>query len=213
MTAGGDAIINEGREAWAAVHRATDFEAWKKIAIALGIGRRHALRLANVNSPHGAKYSRAFGAWIDLHGFGGMPYGLRASLCKLADQLVEIEAWRAGLPEADRASQNNPQVILRAWRRAHAAPPVRHVSKPVTDGTGRARGKGVRPICFSAEHIKRAADALRECRSGDLYTMATAALRAAIRNRDDATDLLEDQTTPTPPARPRATKQAEVIAA
>jgi hypothetical protein len=64
-SANDNSSIEAGREAWAAVHKATTFEAWKAIATALAIGRQKSLQLARVNAPHGIKYARAFNAWLD----------------------------------------------------------------------------------------------------------------------------------------------------
>jgi hypothetical protein len=40
--------IAAGREAWQQVHRATSFESWKKIAVAVQIGRQHSLRSGRI---------------------------------------------------------------------------------------------------------------------------------------------------------------------
>jgi hypothetical protein len=187
--------IAEGRAAWAKVHSSTSFEAWKAIAVALAIGRQHSLRLAKVNAPHGARYSRALNAWLSENGFSTMAYGLRAKCCKLADNLVAIEAWRAGLPEGERDSQNNPEVILRNWRRAtRAETPAADVAVSqrqhvVKSDKPQRNGK---PIYWPGDCIKRAALAMRESRSSDLFILAKLALEAALPSRADLLDLLNE---------------------
>jgi hypothetical protein len=187
-----------GRQAWQKISKATTFTAWKAIAIAVSIGRQHALRLASCNAPHGARYSRAFNAWLDQNGFSSMPYGTRAACCKLADNMVGIEAWRASLPKAAQETQNHPEVIIRNWRKAMrpeqpSVPVLRHHVK--SDRPQPA--KGSRQVFWPQDAVKRAADGLRQCRSHDLYTMARAALEGAVRGRDDLLELLNEAAPPT----------------
>jgi hypothetical protein len=46
-----------------------------------------------------------------------MAAGVRVA-CILFDHETEIEAWRSSLPADKRATLNNPQVIIRSWRRS-----------------------------------------------------------------------------------------------
>jgi hypothetical protein len=123
-------IVNAGKAAWQQVHRATSFDRWKTIALAVSVGRQQALRTAGVNAPHGAKYSRAFHAWLDQNGFGEMAYGLRAKCCTLAENLPSIEQWRSTLSEVKRSTLNNPgdrhQALAQDQKPEGAAPPSRH---------------------------------------------------------------------------------------
>jgi hypothetical protein len=167
-----DAAVIAGAEAWAKVHKATTFEAWKAISLAVVIGRQHALRSAGINHPHGTRYSRAYIAWLNENGFASLPFGLRASCCKLADNMTTIEQWRASLTDAERQSQNNPQTVLKNWRRAtRLAEPLRRRVTPHA-------ANGDRPVQASGDLIKRVAIALRAVRSNDYFVMARAALDA-----------------------------------
>ena len=58
-----------------------------------------------------------------------------------------------------------------------------------------------------ADHIRRAAVALGESYSRDLYTMAPAALRAALRNEDSLLELLQ----PHKPGKPATPARAAAI--
>jgi hypothetical protein len=58
----------------------------------------------------------------------------------------------------------------------------------VVKGGKQHHGQG-RPVYWPQDAIRRAADAMRESRSNDLYILAKIALHAAIRNRDDLLDL------------------------
>jgi hypothetical protein len=126
-----------------------------------------------------------------------MPYGLRAKCCTLADNLGPIEAWRETLAETERASQNNPEVVLRSWRRSTAAPlrPQKAAPRHIVIGQNGGKGKGHRPICWPQDAIRRAADALREARSTDYLVQAKVALENAVRSHADLEALFE------PPAR------------
>jgi hypothetical protein len=173
------------------------------ISTALSIGRRHSLRLANVNRPYGARYARAFNAWLDANGFSQMPYGTRAACCKLVNHLDEITIWRSTLSETDRAAQNHPETVMRHWRKAtrptqcpapfaaNDAPPLRHV---VRSDIGKHRKAGG-AIHWPQHSIRSAADAMRESRSSDLFTLARVALEAAIPDALALLDLLEPKPT------------------
>jgi hypothetical protein len=200
MTSGQDEIAL-GREAWAKISQTTTFAAWKAIAVALALGRAHALRLAGANRPYGAKYARAFNGWLDENGFRSMSYGTRAACCKLADNIAAIETWRSTLSMIEQASQNHPETIIRGWRRSgkveRAPPSPRHVvlsEKP--------RQKGGQAIYWDQAAIKRAADAMREARSQDYYVMAKISLEAAVRSRDDLLELLNDGAPMPAPVKP-----------
>jgi hypothetical protein len=115
--------IEAGRQAWARINQATTFEAWKSVAIAIALGRQQALRQAGVNRPYGHKYAAAINQWLCDNGFVGMPYGLRTALCIVADNLTPIETWLAEQPDQRRANLNNPQVIVRNFRRSQNQTP------------------------------------------------------------------------------------------
>jgi hypothetical protein len=91
-----------------------------------------------------------------------MAYGLRAKCCVLADNMVEIEAWRSRLSEDERASQNNPETVIKHWRKAtkSASPPRRRVTPHAANGNDR-------PV-----------------QSGDLIKRVGLAIKSAARSND-----------------------------
>jgi hypothetical protein len=62
-------VIRAGLESWEAITKAESFEGWKAIGKALAIGRDMALHSTGANAPMGRRYSAAFSAWINRHGF------------------------------------------------------------------------------------------------------------------------------------------------
>jgi hypothetical protein len=110
-----------------------------------------------------------------------------------ADNMVSIEAWRATLPEAKRAAQNHPEVCLKHWRRA-----MKPAEAPRRRVTATKKNGGLRPVSWPQDAIRRAAAALRECRSSDLFVVARRVLEAAVPSRADLIALLDDE--PTRPA-------------
>jgi hypothetical protein len=205
-----DAQIAAGREAWATIHHATSFESWKAIALAVAIGRKHALREAGSNTPYGKKYSVAISHWLDANEFREMPFGIRSACCVLADNIDAIQSWRATLPASEQASQNHPQVIMRRYRRATEA----EVSQVRQHVVSKVQGKAAkRAACTSVRWpqaaIKRAGDAMRQSWSNDVYKLATIALQAAIRTEADILELL----LPEPPPKPAPRQIAAPVAA
>jgi hypothetical protein len=192
------ADVAQGREAWAAVHCATTYESWKAIAVAVGIGRQCSLRLANVNRPFGAKYARAFNAWLDENGFREMPYNLRVACCRLSDNIVEIEHFRLGLSAAERAAQNHPETIIRHWRRATRPEPRKAaVSNETTEKRpGKKQQVYHRGVHWHQDMVRRGALAMRDSGSSDWFRLARVCMEAAIRGAADLDLLMTDATPP-----------------
>jgi hypothetical protein len=198
-----DPAIEAGRRAWQAVSTATTFASWKAIAIAVAIGRQQALLAAGTNKPYGKLYARAINAWLEANGFREMPYGIRTSCRLLADNMASIEAWREALPADKRASLNHPEVIVRSWRRASGSAIHRAAVRRVTVPAAAPRSGYSRQVFWPQDSIRRAATALRECRSSDTFVLARAALEAAIRNEGDLIAMIP----PEPVAAPRRVEQ------
>jgi hypothetical protein len=209
MTTGVDPV-SEGREAWAKINRATSFASWKAIALAVAIGRQSALREANSNKPFGKKYAAAINRWLDEHGFREMSCGIRSACCVLADHMEQIESWRNSLPGAKRC-QNQPEVIVRNWRRAGKATSRPRQQKIILQHmTSEAARKG-RAIFWPQDAMRRAHTAMLDSRSTDLLVLARLALQAAIRCEGDLLALLDDR--PNPTFRPRDTSEKAAQAA
>jgi hypothetical protein len=87
---------------------------------------------------------------------------------------------------------NHPNVIWQHWRRATkvktSVPTRRHVVKGA-----KAKGNG-HAIHWNADAIRRAANAIRQVYSNDLFVMARRALEAAVRNEADLIELLPPDT-------------------
>jgi hypothetical protein len=110
----------------------------------------------------------------------------RALLCM--KNLPAIETWRAGLDEAQRRRLNHPGAVWAHWRRSLKADQPSLHRQHVVSGTKPHRT--CRPIYWPQDAIRRAATALRECRSNDIFTLARIALEAALRCESDLIDLL-----------------------
>jgi hypothetical protein len=112
--------IKAGVECWQAIGRAESFEAWVKIGKALQIGRDYSLKATGANRPMGQIYCKAFSAWIDQHGFAGMPKSTRSVAVELAENVTAVEAWRSTLPERQRKRLVHPLSVTRRWKASTA---------------------------------------------------------------------------------------------
>ena len=130
-------IVAKGRDAWAAIAQTEreTYTRWKAIAAALVIGRNHALRVSNADTPNGAHYTAALTDWLKQN-FGNrpMPKATRYWCCRLHENLSDIEKWRATLPESRRAKLINPLSVCRGWLRA-TQPKSRCADDPVKAAT------------------------------------------------------------------------------
>jgi hypothetical protein len=89
---------------------------------------------------------------------------------------------------------NHVGAIWAHWRRrkqdsSRSAPAVRNFVNAAMPSH-----KHGKPVYFSQEALRRAATALRECRSNDIYTAARPVLEAAIRSENDLIELLSPDT-------------------
>jgi len=100
---------------------------------------------------------------------------------KIIENLPVIEAWRNGLSEAKQRRYNSPSCVWTYYRKT-AGVPAPSASRMHVVLTGRHKGS-MHLVSWPGAVIKRAAEALRECRSNDLLVLAKTALE--ILNRDD----------------------------
>jgi hypothetical protein len=120
-----------------------------------------------------------------------------------------IEAWRATLDDAKKRTLNDPGgAVWHAWRRTTTERPSQHRLK--ARSRIRAAGYG-RAIHWPQTALKRAAEAIREARSGDCIVLARKALEAAIRNENDLLALLPDDlpATSTPQRQPKRMERSQ----
>jgi hypothetical protein len=113
-------VIRRGRDCWEAIGQAESYENWRTIALALRLGRDHALRVSGANAPNGRRYTVALSDWLNRN-FAStkpMPKQTRYWCLQLNDHLPAIEQWRTTLPERQRRKLINPVSVVRHWQRA-----------------------------------------------------------------------------------------------
>lgn len=187
-----DDTVTAGDAAWAQIrdHGRKNFDDWIAVARALAIGRSAALKTACTNRPLGSRYNFAMGIWLRDNGLGGINNQERYRACLILENLPAISPWREGLDEAQRRRLNHPGAVWTHWRRQktdsdRSAPVARNFVKGAMPSH-----KNGRPIHWPQDVLRRAATALRECRSNDIFVFARAVLEAAIRGEANLVELL-----------------------
>ena len=182
------AAITAGREAWQRIraHARMNWQDWLTVARALTIGRTEALKAAGTNRPVGTAYNRAMGAWLRENGFDTISTQERYRALLCLENLTAIETWREGLDEAQRRTLNHPGACWAHFQASKVKQPAprAHVK------ASRPKKGSSRAIHWPQDALRRAAAALRESRSADLFVMARVALEAAIRNEADLLALM-----------------------
>jgi hypothetical protein len=188
-----DDAVAIGAAAWARLrdHDRATWSDWLAVARALAVGRTTALNIAGANRPIGTRYNLAMASWLRENDLADVVAQERYRLFLILRNLDAVEKWRAGLDEGQRRRLNHPNAVWSHWRRAktdaeRSAPTVRR--DVVKNGT--ARHKDGKPIYWPQDAIRRAAVALRECSSSDIFGLARTALEAAIRSENDLIELL-----------------------
>ena len=103
----------------------------------------------------------------------------------------ETKHQRAGLDEAQRRRLNHPNTIWARWRRASKA----EIGAPTRQYVRGAKlHKNGKPVYWPQDMLRRAATALRECGSSDIFRLARVALEAEIRSESDLVELLNPHT-------------------
>lgn len=185
--------VAAGRSAWQRIrdNDRTSWSDWLSVARALAIGRAEAMAKAKANRPFGATYSSFFGSWLRENGLDGVNNQERYLALLILENLAEIEGWRAGLDEAKRRRLNHPGAVWHAWRRREteaerSAPTIRNVVK-----RSMPSHKDGRPVHWPQDVVRRAAMALRECQSNDIFVLARAALESAIPTEDVLVEMID----------------------
>jgi hypothetical protein len=112
---------------------------------------------------------------------------------EILEHLPAVTAWRDGLPEAQRRKHNHPS-LWHVFRRAtKAATPARPYVR-----SAKSSHRPGKPVYWPGDAIRRAAMALRECGSPDIFRLARVALEAAVRSESDILQLLNDVPKPKP---------------
>jgi hypothetical protein len=189
------AAIAEGREALSRLRRVgqTSWEDWLLVAHALAAGREQAMKTAQTNRPYGPNYYRAMRHWIDANGFGDLTQSERYSCHRLLENLAAITAWRDSLDENHRLKNNHPHGVFWSWRRSLGlAPPLKKLpSAKKPNGRASHADHHSRPIFWPQDSLRRAHQAMLDCRSNDLLKLARVALEAAVRSEADLFALLD----------------------
>jgi hypothetical protein len=187
--------VAAGRAAWARLteHGRRCWDGWVAVARALVIGRTAALKTAQTNSPVGSRYNAAMGVWLQANGLDGISNQERYRALLILENLDAISAWRDGLSEDRRRTLNHPGATWHAWRRATTSAATRPRQRVVTKKATTTRGYG-RAVHWPQETLRRAARAVRACRSIDSIILARAVLESAIRNETDLLALLPSTT-------------------
>jgi hypothetical protein len=188
--------VAEGRLAWQRIreHGRRNFDDWICVARALAIGRTAALKAAKTNKCVGSRYNREMGIWLTDRGLDGVVAQERYRALLVLEHLDAISAFRAGLDEAQRRRLNHPNSVWFAWKRSiRTGPPRREHAKKSS-----AQHRPGRPVFWPQDFIRRGAEALRKCRSPDLYAQVRAVLEGAVPTAGDIAALLETKPTPQP---------------
>jgi hypothetical protein len=211
MTDRADDAVVVGREAWARIKENSrrSWDDWLKVGKAVALGRAESMQKARCNRPIGTSYVRVFGAWLRDNGFSETTNQERYAILKILEHLDAVTAWRDGLDEARRRRHNHPS-LWHVFRRATKAETGTPTRQPVQGAKSKAAHRPGKPVYFGQDIIRRAAMALRECRSGDIFTAARATLEAAIRSENDLLALLNEAKPPQ--AKAPATPSAELAA-
>jgi hypothetical protein len=185
--------VAAGRAAWARPRdrdRAT-WSDWLDVARALAVGRVETMKAANTHSPVGSTYNRLMGAWLKQHGFADINNQERYRALRCLENLDAIEAWRAGLADAERRKLNHPNAIWQHWRRQKQEPsrsaPAQHFVKSAMPSH-----RNGRPVHWPQSFLRRGAEAYRECRSNDVFIIVRLVLERTIRNDGDLLELLAE---------------------
>ncbi len=190
--------VIEAQAAWRRIRerdKAT-FDDWLAIGRALIAGRHDCMAKAGVNKPYGPAYQKLMRTWLDEHGLADIDSHERVGAIHCVEHQAEIETWRANLTGVERRRANHPNTIVKHWRSLTA--PERPGPKRSSPGSS-TRHADKRPVHWGQDHLRRAASAIRECRSTDCFVLARAAMEAAIRSEAELFQLLSP-----PQPRPKA---------
>jgi hypothetical protein len=190
MSDSADNVVTIGVAAWARIrdHGRKNFDDWLCVGRALQIGRTAALKAASCNRPVGSKYNREMGRWLVDHQMDGISASERYAILKIIAHLDAVESWRNSLPDSERRRHNHPSLwnTFRRATKAETGTPARRCVKGE-----KSSHRPSKPVYFGQDMIGRAAMALRECGSPDIFRLARVALEAAIRSEADLVELLD----------------------
>ena len=93
---------------------------WTYIGDGLAVGQAKAMRRAGTNRPYGRAYTAAFGDWLAERPWAkNIDKGTRSTLLWVIEHRSEVDAWREGLPQNERAKLNHPTTLKRKFDAAN----------------------------------------------------------------------------------------------
>jgi hypothetical protein len=152
------------------------------------------MKAAKSSRPVGTTYNRLMRDWLRENGLDGVTAQERYRLLKIMENLTEVGTWHASLDDAQRRRLNHPNAIWSHWcRRKQEAERAAPTCKNFVKATMPSHKDG-KAVYWPQDVLRRAAMALRECSSSDIFTAARAVLEAAIRSESDLIRLLSPDT-------------------
>jgi hypothetical protein len=184
--------IQQGRQAWQRLQAAerTSWPDWLLIGRAIVVLRRDAMLDARVNKPFGRKYTAAFGAALRAAGLYEINDQDRHKIIVCLENEIEIEQWRASLDEKQRLRLNHPSAIWAHFCKAFR--PNRQI-EPRPRTKAKIPRNLQKPIFWSQDTLRAAAEGIRMANSQDIYIVARAALNAAFPSRDALVEALNEK--------------------
>ena len=93
---------------------------WTYIGDGLAVGQAKAMRRAGTNRPYGRAYTAAFGDWLAERPWAkNIDKGTRSTLLWVIEHRSEVDAWREGLAQNERAKLNHPTTLKRKFDAAN----------------------------------------------------------------------------------------------
>jgi hypothetical protein len=116
-------VIKAGREAWHELKetaKRTWPDYWRKIGLALLVGREWAIKASGADGPHGAAYASVFNEWVSQNGFTDLEGKAQANLLTLVAEVEIVDAeWKALGKLDERLRANHPTRLLAVVRKKH----------------------------------------------------------------------------------------------
>jgi hypothetical protein len=112
-------IIHCGQLALVRLEKNQTWSDWCAVIKALAKGRG-ICRQASGGHDKGKRFNNAMGRWLRCYGFDRIDKSDRSRLLKCADQLEEINVWRAGLLLHEQLELNHPRAVFNRWERSQA---------------------------------------------------------------------------------------------
>jgi hypothetical protein len=117
MSAAERQCVTAGVKAWEDTERT--WEDWLKISNALQVGEK--ICRDEAGKDEGGRYNRLYSAWLLQQGLDAIPSSVRSYLKTLRENRIEVEQYRAWLPDEKRMRLNDPKRVLEGYLEWKAA--------------------------------------------------------------------------------------------